>query len=273
MELRNRFSHRSVVSPEGISVVSLTSFGTRLERVYLTIESIGAGRRRPRRLILWVDDDQILADLPKQLARLKNRGLEVLPTDDLGPHKKYFPYVSSAELSSPLVTADDDVYYSRGWLETLEEAHRMHPEDVVALRARWVEFEDSEIAPYNSWPRAPIAKTSPRVFPTGVGGVLYPLAVQRALRDGGNAFLNCAPRADDVWLHVTTIRIGAAARQEAPPNRIQIVPVRASGESGLWESNVVKSGNDIQVMATYTERDLSLLRGTDAAGERRTDSS
>ncbi|MGW9586183.1 hypothetical protein [Microbacterium sp. NPDC055455] len=270
MELRNRFSRRRVVAADGESVVSLTSYGTRSLRVYLTIESIGRGRTRPRRLLLWLDDGQILAHPPKQLVRLQRRGLEILATRDLGPHKKYFPYVTSNELSAPLVTADDDVYYSKHWLETLEQAHIDAPDDVITLRARWIRLTDSGVAPYARWSRAPLGTASPRVFPTGIGGVLYPSAVQRALRDAGDAFVDCAPRADDIWLHATTIRAGAVARQVAAPTRLEIIPVRAAGESGLWESNVVKSGNDIQATATYSADDLALLRNADASGDRRT---
>ena len=107
--------------------VSLTSFGKRISTVWQTIETIGAGRTRPRRLILWLDDAEALSDLPPSLRRLQARGLEILPCLNYGPHKKYFPYVNDILPSEPgrtLVTADDDVLYPANWLKDLLHEHR-----------------------------------------------------------------------------------------------------------------------------------------------------
>jgi hypothetical protein len=57
LRVRNRLSKKMVVSPGGEAVISLTTYGDRVDSVYLTIESIGAGTVRPRRLILWLDKE------------------------------------------------------------------------------------------------------------------------------------------------------------------------------------------------------------------------
>ncbi len=107
--------------------MSLTSYGPRIATVWKTIESIGAGSVKPRRIILWLDDPAALADPPASLRRLQTRGgLEIRGCPDYGPHKKYFPYVTSILPEHPtrtLVTADDDVYYPATWLEELLAAH------------------------------------------------------------------------------------------------------------------------------------------------------
>ncbi len=118
-------------------VVSLTSYGKRVQDVSLAIESIGAGRVRPRRLILWLDDERILAALPESLTKQMARGLEVRSTQNYGPHKKYFPYVRSVESHElPLATADDDILYPRYWLAGLMTAYVERPEVVSPATAR-----------------------------------------------------------------------------------------------------------------------------------------
>ena len=101
-------------------IVSLTSYGPRIATVAHAVESIAAGRARPRRLILWLDDAARYQTRPAALRRLEARGLEILLTTDWGPHKKYFPALPIASAASlPLVTADDDILYPRFWLTRL----------------------------------------------------------------------------------------------------------------------------------------------------------
>ncbi|MET0954975.1 MAG: hypothetical protein ABWY68_03430, partial [Cryobacterium sp.] len=127
---------RRPVTGTGRAVVNLTSYGHRIDTVFYTIESIARGALRPRRVILWLDDADVVADPPPALRRLMKRGLEVLWCADYGPHKKQYAYAStmaSAEL--PLVAADDDVLYPRLWLADLLAAYARHPEDVHGHRA------------------------------------------------------------------------------------------------------------------------------------------
>lgn len=252
LRLQNVLSRRPATSDHG-PVVSLTSYGHRLRKVFLTAESIARGTLKPSRLIIWISDPDVLSNPPRSLVRLARRGVELRPCPDIGPHKKYFPLVMESDdgLDS-FVTADDDVYYHARWLSTLVAAHRQHPSQVIALRAREIGVTTrDEIAPYSTWDLAARGACSARVFPTGVGGVLYPRRVIQELRAAGDAFLDVAPRADDVWLHMLTLRSGTVARQIASPSRHELIPVRGAGAQGLWEENVQSKGNDVQIAATY----------------------
>lgn len=134
----NETSRERVVA-EGGPVVSLTTYGPRIDTVHLTIESIGRGRLKPSRLTLWLDDAKRFNDLPAGLRRLQARGLEVMLTENLGPHTKYYPYVASlAQHTVPLVTADDDIVYPRWWLQRLVAAYRAEPEQINCYRAHVV---------------------------------------------------------------------------------------------------------------------------------------
>lgn len=264
LSLRSASSRRSLIDEDGLSVVSLTSYADRLRTVHLSIESIGAGRVRPRRLILWTDPDVKLADLPAQLRRLQRRGLEIRASHAaIGPHTKYFPYVvSQSSHTSPLVTADDDSLYPRDWLAGLEGAGEAHPGEVVCYRAHELTMSGSgSIAPYNEWPPVTETTASLRHFATGVSGVRYPPAFLDRLRDAGDAFMNRCPKADDVWLHAQAVAAGTLVRQVRRRPR-KFPEIARTQTLALHRSNTARSANDPQIAATYDESMLAALRAT-----------
>ena len=119
LKAANRHGTFRITAPGG-PVVSLTSFGKRIDSVYLAIESIARGSTLPSELILWLDDETRYNSLPSTLERLARRGLTIKLSKNYGPHTKYYPYISSQhEFSLPLVTADDDIIYPRDWLHNL----------------------------------------------------------------------------------------------------------------------------------------------------------
>ncbi len=258
LRARARYSRRPVTGDAPV-VVSMTSYGHRLRTVHLALESIAGGRERPRRLILWLDDPGTVAHPPPALARLRARGLEILPTPDWGPHKKYYPYAASAPHHTlPLVTADDDVLYGWRWLSSLLARHRQHPGDVIAHRAHRVVLAEGRLAPYAQWADLRRDEAGPRTFATGHSGVLYPPAMLDALREAGTAFTGCAPYADDVWLHAMALRSGTTVRPVTDGlTTFRSVPHTQRG--GLRVRNVLGGGNDRQLAATYRPDEVGLL--------------
>jgi O-antigen/teichoic acid export membrane protein len=252
---RNRTSRASLLG-DG-PVVSLTTFGARAHTVHLTIESIGRGAVRPRRLILWVDEASVVAAPGPGLERARRRGLEILPCPDLGPHKKYAPYVTTGA-PGPLVTADDDVLYPRSWLRDLARAHAAAPELVLCHRAHRM-LVAGQAAPYATWPLCRDATPGFTVFPTGVSGVLYPDRMLDALREAGTGFVAVAPRADDVWLHSVAVRTRTMIRQlTARPRLFPVVPRTQAG--ALMQENVQGGRNDRAIAAVYSPSDLAAVQ-------------
>lgn len=261
LELENRRATRSVLDPAG-PVVSLTSFGRRIATVHLTLESIAKGALRPSRLLLWLDDERTFRNPPSSLRRLMRRGLELGMCENLGPHKKYFPYLESQDLfTGPLVTADDDVLYPSFWLAGLVRAERENPRAVHCYRAHVAELERRErigFAPYARWAACESRAPSHLHFSTGCSGVLFPAPVLRALKASGNAFLGCCPWADDVWLNLHALRTGFEVAQ------VTNVPYRFFGilltqTSGLFRKNLFGGGNDAALAATFTPDDMRRL--------------
>lgn len=264
LRLVNLVSRRMVThESEAAVVVSLTTFGKRLASVDLTIESIATGSLRPRRMMLWLSEEDGRRPLPKPLQRLQRRGVEIRSCPDYRSHKKYYPYASSMQKHHiPLVTADDDVLYPREWLRELYASYQAAPDSVHAHRAKWILVgEDRAIAPYNDWPFANGDLVTPNTFPTGVGGVLYPSQLLDRLRDAGERFKEVAMDADDVWLHAATLRAGMIARQvSCRPSPVVGLP--GTQGSALWQVNVSAGGNDSQVAASYGPAEVERLMTT-----------
>lgn len=259
LDRRNRELADPVVQ-DGGAVVSLTTFGQRWSSVYYTIESVGAGHVKPSRLLLWVTPSLLATGIPEPLKRLQRRGLEILGCDDVGPHTKYFPAVNHLPPRCALVTADDDVLYPLDWLERLGDTALQRPEQVVAHRARTISFlREGQLAPYVQWRHCKDVSPSPLHFALGVGGVLYPPVMQHALREAGDGFRHCCPRADDVWLKVVALRHGVDVCQIAPTPPL-VTDLPGTKGSGLARHNVSGGGNDEQIRATFTLSDLRLMR-------------
>ena len=261
---RERRSTDSVLGTAPV-VVSLTSYGSRIDTVHLAIESIARGTVRPARLILWIDSVDDLAALPPALERQKARGLEVLLATNYGPHTKYYPYVESqTRFTVPIVTADDDILYPSDWLSGIMSASRAHPDSIVGYWIRRMSLgADGVPTTYTSWPYASDTRPHAANVPLGVSGVLYPTGMLEHLRENGDAFLSVAPHTDDLWLHAIALRSGVPVRQIAG-KPVHFLTLPGTQEVTLASENLAGSGNDRVVAGLYSRADLEKVRGVGA---------
>ncbi|MHA7269803.1 hypothetical protein ACX80Q_08430 [Arthrobacter sp. HLT1-20] len=238
-------------------VVSLTSYGARVNSVFLTIESIAAGRVRPSRIILWLDEKEAMENLPGSLRRLQSRGLEILPCINFGPHKKYYPYVASSSDTSttPLATADDDMFYPTDWLESLYSVYLSSDECIVSHRARQMVVSSTAVPrvldSYSRWKLADTSDPSFGIFSTGTGGVIYPPSVLRELRRRGDQFSPTFWSADDIWLHATALSVGVRTRQVSTSPKHYLMLLRSQRDA-LFKKNHVGDGNDAMIRLAYS---------------------
>ena len=258
LDRRNRHSKAAVIARGG-PVVSVTTHGDRLNGVHLVLESIAAGSTLPSRLVLWVDTREALDKPSPGLQRLVSRGLEVRLSENFGPHTKYYPYLLSTDkFDSPLVTADDDLLYSKWWLQGLVRSHHENPEVVNCYRAHLMRLAAGTIAPYQTW--TPCESTTPSFlhFATGTSGCIYPPSLLNKLKLAGSEFLERCPTSDDVWLHVNAVRAGIKVRQVwNRPLRFPLVP--GTQRAGLFHSNCSLARNDEHIGNTYTPADIAFL--------------
>lgn len=258
LRLQNLGSRRPVTG-SGDAVVIMTTIAPRIMLVWAALESIAAGSVRPRRLILTLDDPGI-AELPTSLQRLQRRGLEIRRVEPgLGVHTKWWPYVEGEpQHRLPAVTSDDDQLYPRAWLAELLSAAARHPDAVIAHRAHRIRVDGGRIAPYVDWRRATSPEPSFASFGTSVSGQLLPVTLLESLRERGTAFLELAPRADDVWLHGSAVRAGIRIAQASPVSR-DFAFVPGTQTSGLYVDNVLGAGNDRQLAAVLGPEELERI--------------
>ena len=250
---------QSILDPNG-PVVSLTTFGKRIDTVFYTIESIARGNEKPSRLTLWLSEDEYHKPLPESLQRLSARGLDVRPCTDHGPHKKYLPEVlSNPDLDLPFITADDDTLYPQYWLRSLMAAYRRDSTNIYCFRAHHIGIESNgHFAPYKSWQKCLSKLPSHMHFSTGDCGVLFPPKMRRVLHEAGEKFLDLCPRADDIWLNYNAFAAGVPVAQVVSvPKRFYETPGTREGALSTFNNGL--GGNDHQLWNTYSALDRQRL--------------
>ena len=187
-------------------VVSLTSYEERFDDLVISLYSLLNQTIKPDRIILWLSDEfEGVNDLPYEITRFIKNGLEIRFVKDIKSYTKAV-YAFKEFPNAIVVTADDDIYYPKNWLEKLYHSYITHPQDIQVHRAHRVKLKEGVIAPYESWDKH-IEEESARYdnFLTGVGGVLYPPGCfsKEVLRE--DIFLKEAPTADDIWFWVMAL--------------------------------------------------------------------
>ena len=101
-------------------IVSLTSYGQRINKVWLPIEMMFNQTVRPNRIILWLDRNEFSDNFAysEKIKRLIKRGLEIKYCDNIMGHKKYY-YSMKENTEDILIMIDDDIIYHNKIIEEL----------------------------------------------------------------------------------------------------------------------------------------------------------
>tara|TARA_R110002072_G_scaffold288013_4_gene454011 strand:+ start:797 stop:1765 length:969 start_codon:yes stop_codon:yes gene_type:complete len=251
-------SRRSITSPADDRgdqlVVSLTTYGHRLNDVYLVIESIAQQTLRPNRFILWLDEAECRErDLPAALQRHLQRGLEVRFCQNLQSYKKLIPTLAICP-GDTIVTIDDDILYPKDMLEQLAAESEAFPNTVIAHRARRIKIHDGRLAPYCEWEYV-ISEDHPSslTVPIGIGGVLYPPAIFHSDICLDSRFMNLAPNADDIWFKVMSLLGGAKCKKTSDSRKFnsRFVEIPGSQLGALHHANLFGKKNDAQIASVF----------------------
>lgn len=242
--------------------VSLTTFGKRINDVYLTIESIMQQSLAADQIILNIAADEFTPEaLPATLKKQQARGLTIHFVErDLGPYTKYF-YTLRDNPDSLIITVDDDQIYPVDMIDQLYRAYQHEPNIIHCLRAHKIRHNDQgELLPYRRWDWSTTDSTpSSLIFPTGIGGVLYfPGCFDEDVLNS-EQFLALCPGADDVWLKAMSLKKGILCKKIADirPFESQVLTIEGSQLLSLIRSNKsAVSGNDAKIKATFTHHDI-----------------
>jgi hypothetical protein len=267
-DIRLRKAVRLSSRQENSVIVSLTSYGNRVKgsAVY-TVYSLLRQRVRPERVVLWLDEKEFNSqNLPDDLRFLCDYGLEVRFGKDIGPYTKII-HSLSAFPNKHIITADDDLFYTKNFVEEFVDAHRKHPQSIITGYAKMPMTNGKhQIAPYGEWAEyhhvpASFQYNSATLFPLGWGGVLYPSHVFDDEATNEAVFMSLCPKADDIWLYIMGLRCHAEKRM-LTDSRIAYYHTDLLRQyltrDRLTATNRFGGENDTQLQALLAHYDLSI---------------
>ena len=184
-------------------VVSLTTYGIRIHKVCLAIESIMQGSVKPNRIVLWLSEEEFKGkSLPISLQNQVKRGLQIEYCRDIRSFKKLIPSLKMFP-EACIVTIDDDVIYDLDFLEKLVNSHKSIPNVVFSNRIHRMKLDENNMPiGYMDWDWCVNKYDESKLnFLTGVGGVLYPPHVFPNEVFNESVFMDICKFADDVWFN------------------------------------------------------------------------
>ena len=245
-----------IITPQGEHglpaplIVTLTSYPPRFPDLGRTLRSLLDQFVPADAVQLWIAEGD-MDQLPGDVRELEAFGLVIKPCEDLRSYKKLVPALKENP-DCFYVTADDDVYYPPDWLAELVATSKQHPDCVVATRSHMAHREaDGSLAPYATWELA-ASQTENRkdgrvLFPTGVGGILYPPGCFADEVFDKDLFMKLCPRGDDIWFFWMARKAGT--RHHRTPGHFDIIDWPNSQEIALASQNLYSDGNDSQIRA------------------------
>jgi hypothetical protein len=153
-------------------VVSLTTFSSKIDNVWMTIVSLLNQTVKPNKVILYLDENEYKKEeIPKKLLKLEAFGLQIEFVPNYFTYKKYIPALKSFP-NSIIVTVDDDQIYPNDLLENLYNQYKKTG-NIVANS--WV-YNSKFIDKYNTKEKLPkiFYKDYQSYLVGGVAGILYP---------------------------------------------------------------------------------------------------
>ena len=270
---KERFSEKTLFSTEqGITsnpicdkevIVSLTTYGNRINEVYLSIESIMQGTVKPNRIILWISEEFCGKKLPITLQKQAERGLEIEYCKDIRSYTKLIPALRTYP-ESVIITIDDDAIYDFDVVEKLVNSYQVNPHHIHANRIHKITMnDDGTPKSYNNWVwccnEYGISHLN---FLTGVGGVLYPPHCFDSAVFDEEVFLNICKTADDIWFYLMALKKGTFIQKvyTHSQNGEDYILNENPSEIGLLVENINNENcqNDVQLRAVLSHYKMKL---------------
>jgi hypothetical protein len=188
-------------------IVSLTTYGKRINDVSFTIESIMQQSMKANKIILWLDYGFKNMPLPHALSRLQQRGLIIDYCKDIRSYKKLIPALQKYPKDT-IITVDDDVIYDYDVLEHLIMSYIKDPSMIHACRVRKIKRNTTSICPYNEWNLVTQTGSDFLYIATGAGGILYPPNSLDPEVLNEDVFMDICQTADDIWFKSMSLKRG-----------------------------------------------------------------
>ena len=195
-------------------IVSLTTYGKRLQWVYLTIESLLHQTIKPNKIVLCIAEDN-KDNLPELLVKQQKRGLEILFCNDIRSYTKLIPSLKKYP-DAAIITVDDDILYPCDFIEYLVKAFRSDSSKIHFYYGHTMGLDNHGIpTSYNEWVKTAAKGCSLYNLPTGVNGILYPPKSLHEEVFNEDVFLKICPTADDLWFRAMSLMKGTLSCRES----------------------------------------------------------
>ena len=232
-------------------IVSMTSIPDRINKTWITIESLLRQTYKPDKIILWLAKEEFKnCPLPSALKAQQKRGLQIKYCDNLMSYKKIY-YTAKENPNSYIVTVDDEIIYAENMLEELIRTYKQNQGCIICNRSHYMEERGGRLSSYDKWlkyeERECIdGKPSFHNFFTGCGGTLFPVFLMDRKFLDKDAFLVLAPYADDVWLNFC-VWLSNIKVVNTKGFLGHVIEIQSSSTKGLVRINVLYKKNDEQI--------------------------
>lgn len=215
-------------------IVSLTSYGRRLNLVHIAIKSIMMQTMKADEIVLYMAKEDSQKKIIQEDELIK-AGLRIeRDVEDLKSHKKYF-YAVQEYPESLIVTVDDDIIYDDRLLEDLYMKHLEYPEAVICRRGHRMTKKNGKVAPYDLWEGCVNSSMPERgICATGVGGILYPCGKYREAFLDERGIRETSLYGDDLWLKSVELICGISTYAIG---ELSLRVIEGSQEEALYKEN------------------------------------
>lgn len=244
-------------------IISMTSIPSRIDKSWITIESLLRQTYKPDKIILWLAEDEFRnVILPERLKKQQKRGLQIRYCGNLRSYKKYY-YAAREYPDDYVAVVDDDIIYTEDMLKILIKTYRKSPGDIVCHRSHYIQKHGTRLRPYNEWihyeERRHIGEihSFQNFFTSGAGTLLPMFRLSREVLNQ-EAFMGLVPYADDVWLNFCAWKSGIKTVNTRGICG-HIITIESSSNRGLSRVNVTYGKNDEQIeqVLKYLQIDIN----------------
>ena len=245
-------------------VVSLTSIPERIDRAFLTVETLLQQSFKPNKIILWLSEGHFSEDylqkknrFTRRLLKMKRRGLSIEFCKDIRSYTKII-YALEQYPDSIIVSADDDLYYPRNWLKELYDSYLEEPLVVHCHFANCIKVtENGKVRSHSEWLAAheKFEGSSYNVFPFTGQGCLFPPGSFNNEVFNKEIFLSICPNHDDAWFKGMTILNGVKSKKIKSVSK-HWQTVRGTDKKTITSIIIDGKQFDPQVKAVFDKYDL-----------------